>query len=68
MFERHDILDNSIGALPEEIEAFTQMKWMLGLSYSLLLLCFFIQIVSYYFYNGKYHPFAVIILPDRKCK
>ena len=68
VFERHDILVNSIGALPQEIEAFEQMKWMLGLSYSLLLICAILQMVSYYFYNGKFHPFADILLPETKCK
>ena len=61
IFERHDILVNSIGAFPEEIQAFEQIQLMIALGYSSLLLLTIIQIVSYYLYNGRFHPFAVIV-------
>ena len=38
---------------------------MVGLSYSLMLLLTVVQIVTYYLYNGRFHPFALIILPEQ---
>lgn len=66
IFERHDILVNSIGALPQETIAYEQIKWMIALSYTLLVLFTIFQIVSYYFYNGRCHPFALIIMNELK--
>ena len=68
VFERHHLLLNSIGAFPEEYEAFNKIILLLCLGYTLLMLCTIIQIVSYYLFNGKYHPFALIVLPEQKCK
>ena len=65
IFERHDILQKSIGAFPEEIEAYEQIQWMIGLSYSLLLLLTLVQIATYYLYNGRFHPFAMIVMPEQ---
>ena len=65
IFERHDILQKTIGAFPEEIEAYEQIQWMIGLSYSLLLLLTLVQIVTYYLYNGRFHPFAMIVMPEQ---
>ena len=59
---------NSIGALPEEIFAFKQITVMIAAGYTLLVLSAMIQVVSYYFYNGKFHPFAMIVEPDQKSK
>ena len=63
---RHSILINSIGALPQEIEALHQIQLMIGLSYTCLLVFTLVQVVCYYFYNGKCHPFAAIILPAKE--
>ena len=67
VFERHNLLLNSIGAFPEEYEAFDKIILLLSLGYSLLVLCTTIQVVSYYYFNGKYHPFALIVMPEQKC-
>ena len=37
---------------------------MIGLSYSLLLLLTLVQILTYYLYNGRFHPFALIVMPE----
>ena len=37
---------------------------MIQLSYSLLLLLTLVQIVTYHLYNGKFHPFALIVMPE----
>ena len=63
--DRHDTLVNSIGAFPQENEAYEQIQWMIGLSYSLLLLLTLVQIVTYYLYNGRFHPFALIVMPEQ---
>ena len=64
VFQRHEILVSSIGAFPEEIKAYEQIKWMIGLSYMLLAFLTFIQIMSFYFYNGKFHPFSLIVMGE----
>ena len=63
--DRHDTLVNSIGAFPQENEAYEQIQWMIGLSYSLLLLLTLVQIVTYYLYNGRFHPFALIVMLEQ---
>ena len=37
---------------------------MIGFCYSFLVLLTIIQVVSYYLYNGRFHPFALIVMPD----
>ena len=66
IFDRHAILVNSIGAFPEEIEAYVQIQWMIGLSYPLLVLLTTVQIVSFYLYNDRFHPFALIVRTKEK--
>ena len=68
VFERHELLVNSIGAFPEEIEAYEQIKWMIVLSYLGLGLLTFIQIISFYLYNGKFHPFSLIVMDEEASK
>ena len=41
---------------------------MIGLSYTLLVVVTIIQIVSYYLYNGRFHPFALIVMPEKGTK
>ena len=66
MNERHETLINSIGAFQEEIEAYAQIKVMIGVAYTLLLLFTVTQIMTYFLYNGKFHPFSVIISLDNE--
>merc|ERR1711976_1000445 len=68
IFDRHDVLVNSIGAFPQEIEAYHKIQWFIGVGYSLLQTMTIVQLATYYLYNGKYHPFARIVMPDRKFK
>ena len=68
VFERHSILVDSIGVFPEEIEAFELVKLMLIIGYSLLVFLTICQVVLYYLYNGKFHPYSKIVMPNRKCK
>ena len=40
---------------------------MIGFCYPLLVLLTIIQVVSYYLYNGRFHPFALIVMPEKNC-
>ena len=64
VFERHALLLDYIGAFPEEEQAFINIKLMIILGYSFLIFLTIIQVVSYYFCNGRFHPFAMIIMPE----
>ena len=66
IFERHAILINSIGAFQPEIEAFEQIKVMISIGYALLLLLTVTQLITYYLYNGKFHPFSIIVSSQRQ--
>ena len=68
VFDRQNLLVNSIGAFPEEYAAFETVQLMVFLGYSLLLVLTICQVVLYYLYNGKYHPYCKIVMPERKCK
>ena len=41
---------------------------MLIIGFSLLVFLTICQVVLYYLYNGKYHPYSKIVMPNRKCK
>ena len=49
IFERKGILENSIGVLPKEWEAFRDIQLALGLGYGSLLLLTLGQILMFYF-------------------
>ena len=63
-FERHDNLVDSIGVFPEEIQAYEQIKLMIIFGYTSLLILTLVQVLSYYLYNGRFHPFAIIVQPQ----
>ena len=56
-------MDGAIGAFPQEIEAYHKIQWFIGLGYSLLQTMTIVQLGTYYLYNGKFHPFAKIVMP-----
>ena len=68
IFERHHILVNSIGTYPEENDAYFQIQIIVGFGFSSLALMTMVQLVSYYLYNCKYHPFNKIVQKDKTCK
>ena len=68
VFERQNILVDSIGAFPEEFAAFEQAKLMLIIGFVFLVFFTIGQVVLYYLYNGEYHPYCKIVKPDAKCK
>ena len=64
--ERHDLLTSTIGTLHMEDEAHEKAFYMAWILYP----CFFIiligQILFFYLYNRKYHPFSEILKGVRK--
>ena len=58
--ERHEILDNSIGVLPEEQEAFDLIQMIVILSFPILIFASLIQFSIYFIYNKYFHPFKDI--------
>ena len=59
------MLLNSIGIFSEEIQAYEKIKLMLILSYTTLVILTIVQVMSYYLYNSKFHPYAMIVMPER---
>ena len=59
------MLLDTIGTFPEENKAYEQIKLMPILSYTILVILTMVQVVSYYFFNGKFHPYAMIVLTER---
>ena len=68
MFERHDILLNTSGPFPKEFEAMDKIKLLIGLGYLFLVVLTIVQVVSFYLYNKRFHPFARIVMPDPTSK
>ena len=66
--ERQKILVNSIGAFSQEDDAFQQIKLLIGLGYTFLIILSILQMVVYYLYNGRFHPFSAILRIEQKCK
>ena len=68
IFERQEVLVNSIGAFTVEFEATQQIINMIALSYIFLVVFTIVQVVTFYLYNGRYHPFSIVVMPNEKCK
>ena len=68
IFERKGILENSIGVLPKEWEAFRDIQLALGLGYGFLLFLTLGQLLIFYFYNGPWHPLSRIVAKPKQCK
>ena len=64
--ERHNLLSTTIGTLNMENEAYEQAFYMAWAFYP----CFFViglgQILFFYLYNRKYHPFSEILKGVKK--
>ena len=66
--ERHLLLKATIDTLTSEDEAYEQafyMSWVFLLSFILIGLG---QIILFYLYNKKCHPFSIILPDDEKGK
>ena len=58
---RHNLMFNTIGVLPEETNAYNLIIWLICSSHSCLLLPTIIEMICFFLYNSKYHPFKMIL-------
>ena len=63
---RNDLLRASIGALPYEEEAYTKFITMISVTVVLLVFLTTMAAVLFKLLNGKFHPFACIIIPSNQ--
>ena len=71
MQERHDILNKTVGYLDEEQEALDFGYWLLKVALCIMIVCFLLEILFFWLYNGHCHPFANILKDsnnDVQCK
>ena len=71
MQERHTLLYETIGYLEEEQIALTRGYGILIGSFAFIVLGTVLEAISFWLYNGKWHPFANILVDPSdvsKCK
>ena len=61
VYERQQILENSIGALPEEREAYNTLLILTATCVPGLFIATVLQFLSYYCFNRFFHPFKDIL-------
>ena len=61
MQERHDVLTNTIGYLPQEEEALKTGYYLLIGSLSMVIIGTILEVLFFWAYNGSCHPFANIL-------
>ena len=61
VYERQQILENSIGALPEEHEAYNTLLILTATCVPGLFIATVLQFLSYYCFNRFFHPFKDIL-------
>ena len=60
--ERHTFLSNTIGYLQEEQDALNKVKLILILSILYIFFASLLEIICFYYYNDKWHPFNSILV------
>ena len=60
--ERHNILYNTVGYLPEEQTAYVHVWIIAGISITLLILCSILEVFLSITYNETVHPFKNIVV------
>ena len=69
MKERHDILANTIGYLPQEEEALKTGYHLLIGSLSMVIIGTILEVLFFWLYNGSCHPFAnILIVSSNNCE
>ena len=58
---RHNFLFDTMGVLPEEKNAYNLIIGLIYSSHSCLLLLTIIEMICFFLYNSKYHPFKMIL-------
>ena len=59
--QRHSILEQTIGALPEEIEAYDTIRNLSPLMFLTLIILTLVQLALYLVFNRFFHPFKEIL-------
>ena len=62
--QRHSILEQTIGALPEEIEAYDTIKYLSPLMFLALIILTLVQLTIYFVFNRLLHPFKDILVSE----
>ena len=68
VYERHQILENSIGALPEEHQAYNFLLILTATCIPGLFIATVLQFLSYYCFNRFFHPFKDILNGPKRGK
>ena len=68
VYERHQILENSIGALPKEHEAYNTLLILTATCVPGLFIVTVLQFLSYYCFNRFFHPFKDILSGPQRGK
>ena len=68
VYERHQILENSIGALPKEHEAYNFLLILTATCVPGLFIGTVLQFLSYYCFNRFFHPFKDILNGPKRGK
>ena len=68
VYERQQILENSIGALPEEHEAYNTLLILTATCVPGLFIATVLQFLSYYCFNRFFHPFKDILSGPKRGK
>ena len=66
VYEMHQILENSIGALPKEHEAYNNLLIIVSSCVPGLFVATILQLVLYYLFNRFFHPFKDIVYGPKK--
>ena len=61
---RHNLLFNTIGVLPEEIDVYNLVLCLIFSSHVILLLLTMMELYFFYLYNSKFHPFCRILIKE----
>ena len=65
--KRHNLLYETIGVLPEEIEAYKNIIFFMVFSILAMVICTLIEVISFCLYNNKLHPFKnILVISNQK--
>ena len=62
--QRHTLLFSTIGVLPEEISAYNLFLSLIFSSHVCLLFLTTLELIFFYLYNSKLHPFHRILMKE----
>ena len=57
-------MEETIGYLDKEQDSYETVNLLLGLSFSYIMIGSILEMLFFFLYNRKYHPFKNILVPD----